>query len=338
MASAVLDLKARPLKDLRISLTDRCNFRCTYCMPRSVFGPGYQFLKPSSVMSFDEIVRLVQISQGLGVENIRLTGGEPLLRTGLDHLVNRLSQVKGIRQILLTTNGSRLTQPLAKRLKESGLTRVTISLDALDEETFKSINDVGFSSQGVLQAIDYAAEAGLTPVKINMVVKKNVNADQILTMADRFRHSGHILRFIEFMDVGNSNRWSYQDVVSGQFIVEAIHEKWPLKPLAPSRPGEVARRYQYVDGGGEIGIITSVSQPFCMSCTRARLSAEGKLYLCLFANQSVDLLTPLRQGADDQELAFLWRTAWTTRDDQYSLDRAAIPVMRSKVEMSHIGG
>ena len=337
MAAMVLDQRQRPMQDLRISLTDRCNFRCTYCMPRSVFGARYPFLKPSAVMNFDEIRRLAEVAASLGANKIRLTGGEPLLRHDVSDLVKHLSQIEGIDELTMTTNGSRLSQAMARQLKAAGLTRITVSLDALDDGVFGQINDVGFSVKDVLRAIDHAQAAQLTPVKINMVVRRSVNADQILPMAEAFRHTQQILRFIEFMDVGNTNHWNRAEVVPAGEIFHTINERWPLTAVEPTRVGEVARRFRYQDGQGEIGIIASVSAPFCRSCSRARLSAEGRLYLCLFAEGGLDLLTPLRQGASDPELRSLWQSAWSMRRDQYSVERATLTA-RPKVEMSHIGG
>lgn len=333
-----VDVRGRMLRDLRISVTDRCNFRCTYCMPRAVFGPGYQFLPLSSIMTFEEIVRLAGLFASLGVEKVRLTGGEPLLRAGLDQLVANLAAVPGIHDLAMTTNGSRLTLKQAQKLRQAGLSRITISLDAVDDAVFGRVNDVQFPVARVLDAVSNAEQAGFTTVKINMVVQRHTNADQIMKMAEHFRHSGHILRFIEFMDVGNSNHWAMDEVIPSREIFALLNDRWPLVATAPSRPGEVATRFQYADGGGEIGLISSVTEPFCQGCTRARLSAEGRLYLCLFAENGLDVLTPLRNGASAETLTDLIRSAWITRDDQYSVERSDPKPARQKVEMSRIGG
>ena len=338
-AHAVLDALGRPLRDLRISVTDRCNFRCTYCMPREIYGPDFAFLPHAQLLTFEEIARLGRLFAVLGVEKIRLTGGEPLVRRDLELLVGMLSAIDGIDDLALTTNGALLTPEKARRLKEAGLQRVTISLDSLDDEVFRAINGVGFPVARVLAAIEAATAAGLGPVKINMVVKKGVNDKSVLEMARHFRGSGHVLRFIEFMDVGNSNHWRSDEVLGLEEIVHQIDAVWPLEPLEPTRFGEVASRYRYRDGGGEIGIISSITQPFCSSCTRARLSAEGKLYTCLFAADGTDLKGPLRAGLSDAEMAGLLSDLWHRRADRYSELRAALDQHeRPKVEMWHIGG
>jgi len=327
----------RPLRDLRISVTDRCNFRCTYCMPKEIFGRGYAFLPRTALLSFEEITRLARLFAGEGVTKVRLTGGEPLLRRDLERLVVMLAGIDGISDIALTTNGAALAAK-ARTLKDAGLNRVTVSLDALDDETFAVMNDVAFPVARVLDGIQAAAEVGLTPVKVNVVVKRHVNDDAILAMAEHFRHSGHILRFIEYMDVGTTNGWRLDDVVSAEEIRRAIDASWPLEPLGPSYPGEVANRYRYRDDAGEIGLIASVTQPFCGSCTRARLSADGKLHTCLFANRGHDLRNLLRRGATDNELAQHLRSIWTTRADRYSETRTAQTKQAPKIEMSYIGG
>ena len=347
------DALGRPLRDLRISVTDRCNFRCVYCMPREVFGADHAFLDRKEVLSLEEIARLAALFVAEGVRKIRLTGGEPLVRRGLETLVEKLTAIPGIEDLSLTTNGSLLTPARARALREAGLGRVTVSLDALDDAVFQRINDVSFPVSGVLRAIDAAAEAGLAPVKVNMVVKRGGNEDQIVPMAERFRGTGHIVRYIEYMDVGNSNGWELADVVPAREIVARIDSRHPLDPIGANYPGEVARRWRYRDGAGEIGVIASVSQPFCGGCTRARLSAEGRLYTCLFATSGHDLRAVLRSGASDDELRSRLARVWGRRDDRYSELRtaatrepgAAHPVTASpvaveapRIEMSYIGG
>lgn len=334
---ATLDKRARPLRDLRISVTDRCNFRCGYCMPKGLFGRDFAFLPRSELLSFEEIVRLGRLFVEEGVTKVRLTGGEPLLRRDLERLVEMLARLDGITDIALTTNGAMLAAK-ARALADAGLTRVTVSLDALDDEVFGAMNDVGFPVARVLAGIDAAADAGLTPLKVNMVVRRGVNDHCLLPMADHFRHSGHVLRFIEYMDVGTTNHWTLDDVVPAAEVRRTIDAKWPLEPLEPSYRGEVATRYRYSDGAGEIGLIASVTQPFCVSCTRARLSAEGKLHTCLFAAGGHDLRALLRGGASDQEIARELRSIWTNRADRYSEARTALSTRRPKVEMSYIGG
>jgi cyclic pyranopterin phosphate synthase len=333
----LLDTRGRPLRDLRISVTDRCNFRCTYCMPKEIFNREYEFLARELLLSFEEIVRLARIFVAFGVEKIRLTGGEPLLRRGIEELIDELADIDGLEDLTLTTNGSLLTRK-SEALAAAGLRRLTVSLDALDEDTFQAMNDVGFAAADVLEGIDAAAAAGLAPIKVNMVVKRGVNKDSVLPMAEHFRGTGHIVRFIEFMDVGHTNGWRLDDVVSAAEIVERIHEKWPLEPVAADYPGEVARRWRYADGNGEIGVITSVTQPFCGTCSRARLSAEGKLYTCLFATAGTDVRAALRSGVSDAEIEALVRGVWEARTDQYSEVRSEATVDLPKVEMSYIGG
>jgi cyclic pyranopterin phosphate synthase len=333
----ILDRLDRPLRDLRISVTDRCNFRCTYCMPKEVFGPGFQFLRRDEVLSFEEIARLARISVGLGVEKIRLTGGEPLVRKDVEHLIAMLAPIEGLKDLTLTTNGS-LLPAKATALKAAGLQRITVSLDSLDDTVFKAMNDVDFPVARVLDGIDAAAMAGLSPIKINMVVKRGVNEESILDMAAFFRGSGHILRFIEFMDVGTTNGWRMDDVVSAAEIVARIDARWPLEAAAPNYRGEVASRYRYLDGGGEIGVIASVTQAFCGACTRARLSAEGKLYTCLFSAAGHDLRSLLRSGKTDDEVADFLARVWRLREDRYSEIRSEATTHRPRVEMSHIGG
>lgn len=337
-ASQPVDLLGRGLRDLRISVTDRCNFRCTYCMPKEQFGADHDFLPRSALLDFDEIERLVRRFAEHGVRKIRLTGGEPLVRPRLPELVERIAGVAGIDDIALTTNGSLLSQQRSRELADAGLSRVTVSLDALDDEVFMAVNDVGFPVGRVLEGIENAAEAGLGPVKVNAVVKRGVNEDQILPMAGYFRGSGHVLRFIEFMDVGTTNGWRLQDVVSAREIRDRIDAVFPLETLQPNYPGEVAKRWRYRDGTGEIGLIASVTQPFCRGCTRARLSAEGALYTCLFADVGTDLRGLLRSGVDDDRIDEEIRSIWLGRSDRYSELRTEETAQQRKVEMSYIGG
>jgi len=313
----LVDRFGRPLRDLRISVTDRCNFRCRYCMPREVFGPDFAFLPRSEILTFEEIERLARLFAAAGVRKLRLTGGEPLLRAELPVLIERLAAIPGIEDIALTTNGSLLASRAAA-LAAAGLRRVTVSLDSLDDAVFRQMNDVNFPVELVLRGIEAAAAAGLGPVKVNAVVRRGVNDHTLVDMARYFHGSGHALRFIEFMDVGATNGWRMDEVVPGQEIVERIDRVLPLEPVAAGYRGEVARRWRYRDGGGEIGVITSVTGPFCGDCTRARLSAEGSLYTCLFATGGVDLRGPLRAGATDAELTALLDGTWRARDDRYS--------------------
>jgi cyclic pyranopterin phosphate synthase len=332
-----LDRLGRPLHDLRVSVTDRCNFRCVYCMPREVFGRDFQFLERAQLLTFEEIERLVRIFVAAGVEKIRLTGGEPLVRRDLHRLVAGIAAIPGVRDLTLTTNGSLLARQAAA-LADAGMRRVTVSLDSLDDEVFRRMNDADFPVARVLEGIAAAEAAGLLPLKINMVVRRGLNEESILPMARHFRAGGHILRFIEYMDVGHSNGWRLDDVVPAAEIVAAIDHEMPLELVPPNYPGEVADRWRYRDGGGEVGVIASVTQPFCRDCTRARLSAEGTLYTCLFAVDGHDLRTPLRAGASDDALAARLSTTWGLRTDRYSEDRSAATVALPKVEMSHIGG
>jgi cyclic pyranopterin phosphate synthase len=335
--SGMRDSRSRPLRDLRISVTDRCNFRCRYCMPKEIFGRDYAFLPRGELLTFEEITRLATAFASEGVSKIRLTGGEPLLRRDLEHLVEMLANVDGITDIALTTNGSALAAK-AQTLKDAGLTRVTVSLDALNDDTFAAMNDVAFPVARVLAGIDAAASAGLTPVKVNMVVKRGVNDHAITPMATHFRGSGHILRFIEYMDVGATNGWRMDDVVPAAEIISAIATHWPLEPVEPTYPGEVATRYRYRDGTGELGVIASVTRPFCGACTRARLSADGKLYTCLFAAAGHDLRAMLREGASDEALITCVRAIWGRRADRYSELRRTDTPQWPKMEMSYMGG
>jgi GTP 3',8-cyclase len=333
----VLDRRSRPVRDLRISVTDRCNFRCTYCMPKEIFGRDFAFLPRAELLTFEEITRVVRAFAREGVSKVRLTGGEPLLRRDLEQLVAMLAGIEGITDIALTTNGSALAAK-ATRLKAAGLTRVTVSLDALDDDTFAAMNDVGFPVARVLAGIDAAAAAGLTPVKVNMVVKRGVNDHCIGAMSEHFRGTGHILRLIEYMDVGTTNGWRMDDVVPAAEMLAAINDQWPLEPVEANYPGEVASRYRYRDGAGEIGVIASVTQPFCGACTRARLSADGRLYTCLFAARGHDLRAVLREGANDEQLQTHIEAIWGRRADRYSELRHAHTTQRPKIEMSYIGG
>jgi cyclic pyranopterin phosphate synthase len=333
----LVDTLDRPLHDLRISVTDRCNFRCTYCMPKEIFGAGFVFLPSSELLSFEEITRLARIFVDLGVEKIRLTGGEPLVRRDLEKLVAMLSEIEGLRDLTLTTNGSLLARK-APALAAAGLKRITVSLDSLDNAVFQAMNDVGFPVERVLDGIEAAREAGLWPIKINMVVKRGVNDQSIVDMARHFHGTGYILRFIEYMDVGNTNGWRMDDVVSAAEIVERIDAELPLEPVEANYRGEVARRYRYRDGGGEIGIIASVTQPFCGDCSRARLSSKGELYTCLFAGLGHDLRAKLRGGQSDEEIRAFIQGIWRRRADRYSELRTLTTAPRPKVEMSHIGG
>jgi len=334
----ILDSLQRPLHDLRISVTDRCTFRCTYCMPKEVFGRDFVFLSRAELLNFEEITRLARIFVRLGVKKIRLTGGEPMLRRDFEGLVAMLAAIDGLEDIAMTTNGSLLTPERAVALKQAGLNRVTVSLDSLDDETFKSMNDVGFPVAKVLEAIDNATNAGLAPVKIDMVVKRGVNENHIIDMARHFRGSGQILRFIEYMDVGTTNGWQMADVVTAKEIRETLNREWPLEPVQPNYFGEVAERYCYTDGAGEVGIIASVTLPFCGACTRARLSADGELYTCLFGVKGHDLRTPLRDGSSDEQIESAVRRIWGVRDDRYSEIRSEDTIGLRKVEMSKIGG
>ncbi len=329
------DTLGRPLRDLRISVTDRCNFRCVYCMPSEVFGRDYRFLPKRELLTFEEIERAARVFVELGVRKLRLTGGEPLLRRDVEQLVARLAAIGDV-DLTLTTNAALLAQK-AQVLADAGLTRVTVSLDSLDDEVFRVMNDVDFPVARVLAGIDAAAEAGL-PVKVNVVVKRGLNEGSVVDIARRFRGTGHAVRFIEYMDVGASNGWRLDDVVPAAEIVAAIGAEFPLEPVEAAYRGEVAQRYRYRDGAGEIGVIASVTQPFCGDCTRARLSADGKLYTCLFAIRGHDLRAILRSGASDEELDAAIRAVWERRTDRYSELRTEETSSLRKVEMSYIGG
>jgi len=307
-------------------------------MPRDIFGADYPFLAREALLTFEEIARLATLFVALGVRKIRLTGGEPLLRVNLDRLIEMLSTIPGLEDLAVTTNGSLLSAQMARSLKEAGLRRVTISLDSLDDQVFQSMNDVSFPVQKVLAAVEAASQAGLNPVKINMVVKRGVNDDSIIQMARHFRGTGHIVRFIEFMDVGTANGWRLDEVVGADEIVAALNSEWPLTPIPPEHPGEVATRYRYADNQGEIGIISSVTYAFCGSCNRARLSSDGKLFTCLFGSDGFDLRRRLRDGASDDELLQVLTSVWSNRQDRYSELRSQENSNSKKVEMFHIGG
>jgi GTP 3',8-cyclase len=330
------DTRGRTLRDLRISVTDRCNFRCVYCMPKDVYGHDYPFLPHADLLSFEEIARLARVFKAHGVEKIRLTGGEPLLRKHLERLIAMLADIGGL-DLTLTTNGAALAAK-AVALKKSGLTRITVSLDALDDGVFRAMNDVDFPVAKVLEGIDAAAAAGLAPIKINMVVKRGVNEQEILPMARYFKGSGHILRFIEYMDVGHTNGWRMDDVVPSAEVIRMIEAEFPLAPVDANYGGEVAERWRYVDGSGEIGVISSVTQAFCNECTRARLATDGKLYTCLFATTGYDLRALLRSGSSDAEIGNYVAAIWLQRADRYSEIRSENTVALPKIEMSYIGG
>src|SRR5215213_2592284 len=335
MSVALEDTLHRPLRDLRVSITDRCNFRCVYCMPKEVYGRDYAFLPRRDLLTFEEITRLARVSAGVGVEKIRLTGGEPLIRRDVERLVEMLAAIPGL-DLTLTTNGAVLPQKV-QALKDAGLGRITVSLDSLDDEIFRAMNDVDFPVQTVLDGIEAASAVGL-PVKVNVVVKRGVNQDSVLPMARHFRDEGHIVRFIEYMDVGHTNGWRLDDVVPAADIVAAIHAELPLEPLPPRYPGEVAERYRYRDGSGEIGVIASVTRQFCGNCTRARLSADGSLYTCLFATKGHDLRGLIRKGASDKVIREFLADIWIRRKDRYSEMRTEHTQAVPKIEMSYIGG
>lgn len=332
----VLDTRKRPLRDLRISVTDRCNFRCSYCMPKEIFGADYPFMKQDEILSFEEIVRLAELFSEYGVEKIRLTGGEPLLRRDLQVLVKRLSAIKGIKYVTLTTNGVFLAKH-AKALKEAGICRVNVSLDSLDDEVFKKINNMNTSVSAVLKGIFSARDAGLE-VKVNMVVKKGLNDQEVLPMVRFFKEENITLRFIEYMDVGCTNGWNFKDVVSKKQLFDMIQEHYQLEPVKQNFFGEVAKRYRHKGTETEVGFISSVTETFCGSCTRARLSTDGKLYTCLFASEGFDLRDMLRSGASDEELAVKIQSIWEKRDDRYSEVRTEESQKNRKIEMSYIGG
>jgi len=338
----ITDTLNRPLRDLRISVTDRCNFRCVYCMPREIFGPGYAFVPRKDLLTLEEIARLARIFAQIGMRKVRITGGEPLIRRNLEHLVEMVSAIDGVDDISLTTNGSMLTARRAIDLKAAGLRRLTVSLDALDDETFKKINDVDYPAIRVLDGIDNARAAGFNDIKVNAVIRRGLNEHAVMDLVEHFRGSGCIVRFIEYMDVGETNGWNLDDVLPAKQLVEQIHARFPLDPVDPNYRGEVAKRWRYRDGAGEVGFITSVTESFCGDCSRARLSAVGQVYTCLFASEGHDLRELLRSGADDDALLSRVMSIWSARDDRYSELRGLnVPIPgsgRGKVEMSHIGG
>ena len=338
-----VDTLGRGVRDLRISVTDRCNFRCPYCMPAEIFGERYEFLKREDILSFEEIVRLTRIFVGFGVKKVRITGGEPLVRAELPELIAQLDDIDGVDDLAMTTNGFLLPR-YATQLRDAGLDRLTVSMDALDEDVFKKMSGRPYGPETVLAGMDAAREAGFSPLKINTVVQRGINEDTILETAEHFRNSGDIVRFIEFMDVGNLNDWDMSQVVSGREIIDIIDAEFPLEPVDANYRGEVASRYRYIDGKGEIGVITSVTQPFCGDCTRARLTTEGRLVTCLFATRGTDLRGPMRDGASDDELIDIIGSVWSNRRDRYSELRSgntpsiATSPDKQKIEMFRLGG
>ena len=333
----IFDTLNRPLRDLRISVTDRCNFRCPYCMPAEIFGDRYEFLPKADLLTFEEITRIVNIAVGLGVTKVRITGGEPLVRQNIEELVGMISAVDGVEDLAMPTNAY-LLSGYAQKLKDAGLQRITVSLDSLEDDILQKMNGRGFSTARVLDGIKVAEEAGLQPIKINAVVQKGVNDHTVVGLAEWCRTNGHTPRFIEYMDVGTLNDWKLEQVVSANEIVELIRQKFPAEPVGSTYPGEVAKRYHYKDGQGEFGVISSVSQPFCGDCSRMRLSSEGKVVTCLFAESGTDLRKGLRNGSTDDEIKDTIIGIWGRREDRYSEERSEETVKRKKVEMYHIGG
>lgn len=337
----VKDALGRPIRDLRISVTDRCNFRCIYCMPREVFGPGYAFVPRNELLTLEEIARIAQVFAMAGMRKVRITGGEPMIRRNLEHLIEMLDAIDGVEDISMTTNGSMLTLGRAQDLKRMGLKRLTVSLDALDDETFKRINDVDYPVSRVLDGIENARAAGFTGIKVNAVVRRGFNEHAVLPLAEHFRGTDCIVRFIEFMDVGETNGWNMKDVIPARELVRQIDARYALEPVSPNYRGEVAKRWRYRDSEGEIGFITSVTESFCGECSRARLSAVGKIYTCLFGTEGHDIRELLRAEASDAQLLHRLSEIWQPRTDRYSELRSqflADSVARPKVEMSHIGG
>ena len=335
----IKDQLKRPVRDLRISVTDRCNFRCAYCMPAEIYGERYEFLDQDSLLTFEEITRITNLLVKIGVKKVRITGGEPLVRRDVDVLVKMISKIDNLADIAMTTNGYLLPK-MALALKEAGLTRLTVSLDTLDDAIFREMNGRNFGVKSVLKGIESASKVGFHPIKINSVVQKGVNDHTLTELAEHFLNKGHIVRFIEYMDVGTLNNWIMKHVVCAKAIISQIKQTIPIEPLEPLYEGEVAKRYRQINGTGEIGIIASVTNPFCGACTRLRLSPEGSLYTCLFGTTGTDLRTPIRNGASDQELVELISTTWYNRNDQYSQTRNINPTENTnkKVEMYHIGG
>ena len=333
-----IDHLRRSLTDLRLSVTDRCNFRCRYCLPREMFDDGFRFMPHSEILRYEEMTTIVRAMNGLGVRRVRLTGGEPLVRRDLPALVAMLDQIDGIDEISMTTNGSLLSAELSRELFDAGLARITISLDSLDPSAASRMAGIPIDPQTILRAIENASEAGQQRIKVNMVVRRGYNENEILSMAETFRERGHILRFIEFMDVGTSNGWPRSELVPADEILSEVNARWPIERITSTRSSETAQRYRYRDNAGEIGVIASVTHPFCRNCTRARLSADGHLYTCLFASHGVDLRSPIRNGADERKLAELIRSTWERRRDRYSEIRGQIEHDVPKIEMSRIGG
>ncbi len=334
----VTDQFSRPIRDIRVSITDRCNFRCVYCMPKEFFGSNHAFLHRKELLTFEEIDMVIRAFVANGVKKVRITGGEPMVRRNLPELIGRLSTTDGVEDLSMTTNASLLSATAAKELKNAGLQRITISLDAINNDVFNAINDVKFPVKRVLEGIENAKIAGMSPVKVNMVVAKGMNENEILPMVKQFRGTDVILRFIEFMDVGNTNEWQMSKVISAREIIKIIHREFPIHPVSPTYRGEVAKRWKYEDDQGEIGIISSVTEPFCGTCNRARLTAEGKVFTCLFATDGFDLREQIRSGIDGEQLAQVIAGIWSKRSDRYSELRSQISSVKPKVEMSYVGG
>ena len=333
----ILDKFRRPLRDLRVSVTDRCNFRCPYCMPAEIYGERYQFLPRNDLLTFEEITRIVNITVGLGVKKVRITGGEPLVRQDVEKLVSMISRINGVEDLAMTTNAY-LLSGMAQTLKDAGLHRITVSMDSVDDDVFQRMNGRGFGTAKVMNGIDSAKRAGFNPIKINAVVQKGINDHTLVDLAKWCRDNGHIPRFIEYMDVGTLNEWKLDEVLPANEIVRIIGEELPVEQLDPAYVGEVARRYRYLDDKGEFGVISSVAQPFCGDCTRLRLSPEGRIVTCLFAETGTDLREPMRNGATDEQVSDIIQGTWRVREDRYSEERTTMNEPRSKVEMYHIGG
>lgn len=333
----ILDKFRRPLRDLRVSVTDRCNFRCPYCMPAEIYGERYQFLPRNDLLTFEEITRIVNITVGMGVKKVRITGGEPLVRQDVEKLVSMISRINGVEDLAMTTNAY-LLSGMAQTLKDAGLHRITVSMDSVDDDVFQRMNGRGFSTAKVMNGIDSAKRAGFNPIKINAVVQKGINDHTLVDLAKWCRDNGHIPRFIEYMDVGTLNEWKLDEVLPAGEIVRIIGEKLPVEKLDPAYVGEVARRYRYLDDKGEFGVISSVTEPFCGDCTRLRLSPEGRIVTCLFAETGIDLREPMRNGATDEQVLDIIQGTWRVREDRYSEERTTMNEGRRKVEMYHIGG
>ena len=333
----ILDKFRRPLRDLRVSVTDRCNFRCPYCMPAEIYGERYKFLPRNDLLTFEEITRIVNITVGLGVKKVRITGGEPLVRQDVEKLVSMISRINGVEDLAMTTNAY-LLSGMAQTLKDAGLHRITVSMDSVDDDVFQRMNGRGFGTAKVMNGIDSAKRAGFNPIKINAVVQKGINDHTLVDLAKWCRDNGHIPRFIEYMDVGTLNEWKLDEVLPANEIVRIIGEELPVEQLDPAYVGEVARRYRYLDDKGEFGVISSVTQPFCGDCTRLRLSPEGRIVTCLFAETGTDLREPMRNGATDEQVSDIIQGTWRVREDRYSEERTTMNEPRSKVEMYHIGG